>query len=319
MSIASGSLRLDGEPWWPTGVNAYQLGTDWSINAGCGAMVDLDAYFGSRPPGSVTRFNVFQQLAVNKHSGEIDFRALDRVFAAAERANQLVIPVLGAQDGACGNEKYKDHDWYTTGWKEAADFPLSYAEWLSTAVKRWADSRSVAAWELIGEPEAGECSASGCELADRRCPADATTVLRTWVDRASAIVRHADPRHLVTIGLIGGDQCGSAGEGFARISASPGLDFVQFHDYEPTPFLDKRLAGKHKPILIAETGVRAGSCLSLTDRADQLAERMDRYRELGAAGALLWAFVPDPRLGECTYDIGPADPVLDIPQMTTTS
>jgi mannan endo-1,4-beta-mannosidase len=26
------SLTLDGKPWWPVGVNAYQLGTDWQIN-----------------------------------------------------------------------------------------------------------------------------------------------------------------------------------------------------------------------------------------------------------------------------------------------
>ena len=37
MGTASTSLTLDGEPWWPVGLNAYQLGTDWRVNAGCGA------------------------------------------------------------------------------------------------------------------------------------------------------------------------------------------------------------------------------------------------------------------------------------------
>jgi hypothetical protein len=34
------SLTLDGRKWWPIGINAYQLGTNWDVNAGCGAQVD---------------------------------------------------------------------------------------------------------------------------------------------------------------------------------------------------------------------------------------------------------------------------------------
>lgn len=93
-TVSGGELHLDGQPWWPTGLNAYQLATDWSINRGCGAMVDLDEYFGSLPDGAVTRFNVFQQLAVNKFTGELDFAPIDAVFAAAELHEQMVIPVL---------------------------------------------------------------------------------------------------------------------------------------------------------------------------------------------------------------------------------
>ena len=52
-------LTLVGNPWWPSGFNAYQLATDWSVNAGCGAMVDLDSYFSALEPGSLTRFNAF--------------------------------------------------------------------------------------------------------------------------------------------------------------------------------------------------------------------------------------------------------------------
>ncbi|MBP0500581.1 beta-mannosidase, partial [Mycobacterium tuberculosis] len=88
----------------------------WSINRGCGAMVDLDEYFGSLPDGAVTRFNVFQQLAVNKFTGELDFAPLDAVFAAAELHEQMVIPVLVGQDGACEDEQYQDRDRYLGGW-----------------------------------------------------------------------------------------------------------------------------------------------------------------------------------------------------------
>ena len=52
VTASADGLALDGEPWWPTGFNAYQLATNWSVNAGCGAMVNLDSYFGALPPHS---------------------------------------------------------------------------------------------------------------------------------------------------------------------------------------------------------------------------------------------------------------------------
>jgi hypothetical protein len=33
---------------------------------------------------------------------------------------------------------------------------------------------------------------------------------------------------------------------------------------------------------------------------------------MGAAGAMFWAFVPDPRPHECTLDIGPDDPLFSM-------
>ena len=67
-------------------------GTDWSVNFGCGAMVDLDAYFSSLPPNSVTRFTRSRRSRVNKVSGEMDFGPMDAVFDAAARHNQFTIP-----------------------------------------------------------------------------------------------------------------------------------------------------------------------------------------------------------------------------------
>ena len=55
--------------------------------------------------------------------------------------------------------------------------------------------------------------------------------------------------------------------------------------------------------------------MPLTERATRIGAQIDRYHTMGAAGALLWAFVPDPRPQECTYDIGPFDPIHGLPQM----
>ncbi|OOL33041.1 beta-mannosidase, partial [Rhodococcus rhodochrous] len=90
------------------------------------------------------------------------------------------------------------------------------------------------------------------------------------------------------------------------------VDVLQYHDYDEAAWLPVRLGQVTKPILVAELGIEAGSCLPLTERAQRVDVALTGYREAGAAGALLWAFVPDPRTGECTYDIGPGDPVRDV-------
>ena len=87
-------LTLDKTPWWPTGFNAYQLGTDWSVNRGCGAAVNLDDYFGRLPPRALTRFNLYSSFVVDKRTGLVNFGPLDAVIAAAERHHQMLLPVL---------------------------------------------------------------------------------------------------------------------------------------------------------------------------------------------------------------------------------
>ncbi|MFC9553334.1 beta-mannosidase [Rhodococcus sp. NPDC056960] len=311
-------LTLDGRPWWPAGLNAYQLATDWSVNRGCGAEVDLDGFFGSLPQGSLTRFNAFQWLAIDKATGALDFTGIDRVFRAAEARRQLVIPVLAAQDGSCGDEIFKSSDWYDGGWHDVAPGSvLSYEDWVATAVKRWRDSPALAMWELMGEPEP--------LTPYRSCAVTAGETLRTFVDDAGALVRSLDNRHPITLGLIGGGQCGTAGPDYEFVGASPGLDVLQYHDYGadgvPLPgdvynglaLHIEQAQHLRKPILVAEIGQYAGAgCVSVLERARTVAAKLDGQRAAGTAGALLWAFVPDPRPGECTYDIGPDDPVRGV-------
>ena len=313
-------VRVDGDrlvlgdrPWWPAGLNAYQLGTRWEVNRGCGAEVDLDEFFGALPPRSVVRFDAFQSHAVHRIGGTLDFSALDAVFDAAERYRVYVIPVLAAQDSDCDAGGYKQTDWYVSGWHDRLPgHVLAYDDWVATAVERWGSSPSIAMWELIGEPETATCTDAACTLEGRECDPGGARVLRDWIGDAAAIVKEHDPGRPVTVGTIGGDQCGSAGDGFAVLAAAEHLDVVQYHDYDGAQFLEQRLGQVSKPLLVAELGVEAGSCREPSDRAAIVDRALTRYRALGADGALLWAFVPDPRPDECTYDIGPDDPVHDV-------
>lgn len=319
-------LTLDGGDWWPSGFNAYQLATDWSVNAGCGAMVDLDDYFGSLEPQSLTRFNAFARLAVNKYTGQLDFGPMDAVFAAAARHDQLLVPVLTAGDGACEDEAFKDRQWYQDGWETAVPVgsPVRFDQWVSTAVNRWKSSPALAGWELVGEPEPGLCSAGGCSWQTRSCPADSGAVLRTFFDEAGALIRGIDSATPIWAGLIGGGQCGSAGDDYRLVNASPGVDVLEYHDYGsdavPLPGdvwngLQTRIWQAQvldKPLVVTEIGQNAGSCGSVQGRADDFETKVAGQRSAGTAGALFWAFVPDPRPAECTFDIGPDDPVFDL-------
>ena len=325
-------VTLDGTPWWPAGLNAYQLATDWSVNIGCGAMVDLDSFFASLPPHSLTRFNAFDSLATNRVTGEYDFGPIDRVFQAAERHGQLVLPVLSAWDGACADEVFKTRDWYADGWRaprrangsaaaERGFTPTtSYEQWVRIAVDRWKDSPALAMWETIGEPEP-------LLSRDGPCAPDGHQVLRRFVDDVGEIIRDIDPRHLITVGTIGGGQCGTAGPEYRRLAESPYLDVLQYHDYGadgvPLPGdayngLAVRLRQAQevgKPLVVTEIGQHAGDspeCASAAQRVDDVTRKIDGQRRAGTAGALLWAFVPDPREAECTFDIGPDDPVREL-------
>jgi hypothetical protein len=316
-------LTLDGKPWWPIGLNAYQLGTNWSINAGCGAQVNLDDYFGRLQPHSLTRFNVYSTMAVNKHTGQLDFTALDAVFQAAERHQQLLIAVLTSDEGGCENEYFKDYAWYAGGWRTdvSHDLPMTFPAWLETAVKRWAGSPSLAGWTTVGEPEPSDCADNQCLWTDRTCHPNSANVLRAFFDETGSRIRQLDPGAVIFSGHAGGGQCGSRGDEFALVNASPGVDVIEYHYYEATDYLPgnaydglqrrvEQARKLNKPLVVAEIGMEAGSCASLAARKQVLSEAVARMRNKGAAGAMFWAFVPDPRPSECTLDIGPYDPLF---------
>lgn len=325
MGTSGTSMTLDDTTWWPLGLNAYQLGTDWQVNAGCGAQVDLDDYFGALPPNTLTRFNAYSSFVVDADTGELGFAPLDAVFEAAARHHQLLNAVLASSEGACEKGGFKGNAWFAGGWRTdvLAGEPMSFAEWIDTAVSRWGDSPAAVAWTPVGEPEASTCATTGCDWQTRECPAGAAAVVRGFVDEVGERIRRLDPDAVLWEGRAGGGQCGSAGEDYAYVGASPGIDVLEYHDYEvghelpgdPEDGLGRRLQQAReldKPLFVAELGVEAGSCMPLARRHHLVSRTVADLRRAGVAGVQLWAFVPDPRLGECTFDIGPDDPLMGL-------
>lgn len=307
------------------GFDAYQLGTKWSLNKGCGAEVDLDAYFAALPPHSVTRFNAYSSLASNKFTNAVDFSALDDVFDAAARHDQLLVAVLASGEGVCENHVFKDYQWFVDGWKtSSSDVAMPYVQWLETAVRRWRSSPALAGWEMVGEPEPSMCSNAACNWQLRSCPPDAAQILRNFFDAAGQRIRELDPSTPIWEGIAGGGQCGARGDEYTFIGQSPMVDVLDFHDYGPpgVPLpgdlhngVRRRIEQARqvgKPLVMSEIGQVAGSCRPLTERATDLALKVKAQRAAGTAGALFWAFVPDPRTGDCTMDIGPDDPLFGV-------
>ncbi|MCW2497812.1 cellulase family glycosylhydrolase [Jatrophihabitans sp.] len=326
VTASSTGLLLNGQAWWPAGVDAYELSTNWSVNAGCGAMVDLNSFFASQPAHSLVRFDAYQAMAINKNTGALDFSALDAVFAAAAAHSVYVLPVLAPQDGGCDNGVFKSESWYQTGWQQVLGTSnvMSFQSWVTTAVNRWKSNRYVAGWELVGEPEDPICGDPTCNWATNTCPPDAATVLRSFMDTAGAQVRALDSQHLIFAGFTGGGQCGTGYTDYQYVAASPGIDVLEYHDYGadgvPLPGdqwngLAERISQAQalgKPLLVAEVGENAGSCESLATRSAHFQTKIEGQRAAGTAGVLAWDWVPDPRTDQCTYDIGPGDPALTM-------
>ncbi len=343
---ASGDhLTLNGRVYRFTGVNAYEIATDWGTNAGCGADVtetQLDQFFASLAPDSLVRFWAFQgTMATNVKTGQIDWGPLDRVFAAAAAHGQRLIPVLTDQGGTCDGDHWQDPSWYSGGFEQVDDdpagtdgvnlTPLSYWSYLQAIVNRYKDSPALGMWEPISEAEASTCppqfEPSNCS-GNQTCPDEAVAAqaLRSFFDVVGAEIHTLDPTHLVENGLLGGGQCGTSGADYQYVSASPGVDVLSYHDYYDASVAMggdqwnglgvrfSQAAAVDKPIIGGEVGIVAGAgtgCLSPSQRGTDMADKIEVQMQAGSSGVLVWNWVPT-LTQPCSYDVAPGDPLLNV-------
>ena len=174
------NLEIGGIPTKFTGYNAYQLATDWGINAGCGGettSTQLDGFFSSLRPDSLVRFWAFQGTkATNINTGQLDWQPLDNVFYAAAKYHVYLIPTISDQGGVCDGGHEQDLSWYSGGFMDADNSldadnsstntydvgldPLSYWDYMNALVSRYADSPALGMWEPMSEADATTCPAA---------------------------------------------------------------------------------------------------------------------------------------------------------------
>jgi hypothetical protein len=334
------ALEIGGVPTKFTGVNAYQLATSWGVNAGCGPMAShtqIDAFFASLPPDSMVRFWAFQgTIATNVHTDQLDWEPLDYVFSEAAKYHVYLIPVIGGQGGSCDGNHWNDPAWYSGGFMNVYNSasnsdgtgrtPLSYWDYTSALVSRYAHSPALGMWEPMSEPEASTCAVSrlpaNCE-GQQTCPSEVTAAaaLKYFFDTVGAQIHRLDPANLVEGGFLGGGQCGTAWTDYQSVGASAGIDVLSVHDYYGAApmggdqwngmaerFAQAKAVGK--PIITGEAGIVAGEgqsgCMSLQQRATDMSEKMTAQFAAGNSAFLVWDWILD-ALGPCSYNTGPGD------------
>lgn len=306
-------LTIDGTPRKLLGVNAYSLATDWSFNPGCGKAVDVEAFFASLPPGALVRFWAFQSLTSDVSSGRQNFAAVDRVVRAAERYGQKLVVVLGSHWGTCDGGRNRDLAWYDGGYSrtygDARTAPRPYIDHMRAMVSRYRASPAVGIWELLNEPEV---------------PCAAAPVLRRFLDVVGGELKRLDPGHLLGSGVIGTGQCGSSGDDYSKLHASPAVDVASYHDYDDArPIPGDRWNGMavrmaqarslNKPLIVGEAGLQAGAggCMTPAARRDAVKAKVDAQFRGGVQALVVWAQIFGGRTG-CSYEFEADDPVLDL-------
>jgi len=341
IGVAHGHLTLGGAPYRFVGLNAYELATYWGRNAGCGAMVrdaQLDHFFAAQPAHSFVRIWAWQgSMAINYRTKQLDWGPLDRVFDAAAKHGDFLLVSLTGQDGTCDDGHWKSAGWYRSGYRRAHDddgrglAPMPYRDYVREIVQRYRTSPALGMWEPVNEPETSLCGAhlrgSQC-YAHLTCPSErrGAMALRQFFDAVGGEIHRLDPRHLVESGLIGGGQCGTAGDDYRFVNASPGIDVLSYHDYygagariggDQWNGIGLRLrqaAALGKPIIGGEVGVaagRAGACTSRPQRRSHLRAKANRQMAAGSDGVLIWDWEPKPT-ARCDYSTYPGDPSLAL-------
>lgn len=329
-------LTLDGQPFRFTGMNIYAANSDgW-----CGEVYTANqlrtAFDGIGARNTVLRAWFFQTMAAHKGSdgswsGVRDWSHFDQTLAVAAEKGVHVVVTLTDQWGECGDggaSGFKAKDWYLGGYKLpdpvlAAKYAQwqSYRDWVTEVVTRYKDNPTILAWQLVNEAEVKDSLTAGCPVGDPNNPMDHGNILRDFARDISDLIRSLDPSHLISLGTIGGGQCGTDAWQYPLIHDLPNIDLCEYHDYslEAMPGvwyngLQLRLdqcGGLNKPLFVGETGITPNAIPGATfaDRAELFDAKFRAQFAAGVQGELVWAYR---RTGSTltTYDIGDGDPTL---------
>ena len=324
---AGNTLTLDGRPYRFTGLNVYNANSRYNCWYPLQDGDSLDRSLKEIGSGRVIRAWFFQHLATT--DGVRDWTTFDKTLAVARRNGVRVIPVLGDQwGGGCegwGDAPggYKTAAWYASDYRSVAGsapgLPQSYRDFVAAVTRRYRDDPTILAWQLMNEAEAKTGGRDG------ECPIDAAEVLTTWATDMARLVKRVDPNHLLSVGTMGGGQCGTSGDEYKLLHAIPEVDLAEYHDYslEAMPGdewngLAVRLRQAQelgKPLFIGEAGIRPEHLDgTLQARAHLFHAKMEAQFAAGISGHLMWAWRNTEYGGSSLndFDIGPNDPALTL-------
>jgi mannan endo-1,4-beta-mannosidase len=314
---ASGrDFQVDGKPFRFVGVNIYDAAaTDrYSCNPALRMseteLRDTLATLHDRYGATVLRFWAYQTYTA---SGQ-DFSGIDQVVRAAKAVGMRVLPALEDGPGDCTTsdrrEPKYDHEgdtWFTDGYKEPyGEAALSFRDYVGVVAEHYRDEPAILGWSLVNEAETNARDGEG------------RSALVGFARDVGAVVRAADPHHLITLGTQSNGAPGASGPDFTAVYSVPELDFAEVHDWEPYGGRDEPMpggidetppaaddpactqsdakigcsfalsVGLDKPLFVGEAGIDAKTPSERRTRAAQLGAKMRAAVDAGAAGYLLW-------------------------------
>ena len=135
---------------------------------------------------------------------------------------------------------------------------MSYRDFVAEIVNRYRDDPTILAWQLVNEPEVGDCSVVPEPTAH--------DLLKSFAADVSGLIKSIDPHHLVSLGTLGTGQCGAQGGDYEDVMSVPTLDLCEYHDYQPGAMPGDQWNGLqvrldqcnalHKPLIVGEVGIR---------------------------------------------------------------
>jgi mannan endo-1,4-beta-mannosidase len=327
VSACGTQLCLGGAPYVFTGFNIYNANSDGSGSSkGCSYAMSaggaLDASLSDMPGDKVFRAWFFQGFAIT--NGARDWSAFDHTLAVAHAHGFRVIVTLANQWGACDSSLgYKSLTWYQGGYSTQIDpgYLTPYRQWVADVVNRYKDDQDILLWQLVNEAEDQDVTGSCQESAG-------AAALHSFADTVGGLVHRIDPNHLVNLGTIGSGQCGTQGNDYETVYASPGNDVCEYHDYNHTtsPMPGDAFNGLQtridqcrtlgKPIFVGETGINAQAAGGYSQRASLFGDKFSAQFGAGVVGELIWSWhLTGARYD--SYEVGPGDPVLALGALDT--
>ena len=310
-------LVLHGKPYRFTGLNIYNANSRDNCWYSLGSGPVLGQSLRQIGPGKeVFRAWFFQSLATT--NGRRDWAAFDHTLAVAARNGYRVIVTLANQWGDCEpGSGYRNDTWYRSGYMEPDPSGIaSYRSWVREVVTRYRFVPSILAWQLINEAEVKSSRDASS------CPPDASQVLKSWAADVSGLIKSIDRNHLVSLGTIGGGQCGASFLEYKDVHSVPTIDLCEYHDYgeplNPMPgdpfnglaFRIQQCNELNKPLFVGETGIQRDPDLAV--RAAQFEAKFAAQFGAGVVGELVWDWWNGSVPLSDGYEVGPGDPTLQV-------
>ncbi len=218
-------LMYNGQPFRFVGVDIPEAAMDPNINGTCGTWMnapetELDTWFArvkAESGARVVRFWAFQSFS----AGGTNWTAFDRVVRLAKRNGLFLLPVIENEQADCTSGGFKFDTWYSGGYLNPyGSYTIGYKEYARRVVERYRNESTILAWMLMNEAEGRTVNNT-----------DAPEPLYTFTRDMSAYVKSLDPNHLVTLGVMGGNQFGQYNSNYQRLHALSTIDFATHHDF----------------------------------------------------------------------------------------